>query len=113
MKTIGKRLPGIDLRLLRKHIRQHEDCLNAHIQCQSNDYDHEDDYHWDCRSNCTDEFKSDIRDIPEPMKGRNSRKLTIMNTNRLSHFFPSFFMGGGLARPRQPFEYDDEGYVYG
>jgi hypothetical protein len=24
-----------------------------------------------------------------------------MNINRLSHFYPPFFVGGGLARPRQ------------
>lgn len=34
-----------------------------------------------------------------------------MNINDLSHFYPPFFMGGGLARPRQPLEHDGEDQV--
>jgi len=32
---------------------------------------------------------------------RKSQSLSGMNVNRLSQFFPSLFLGGGLARPRE------------
>ena len=46
MKTIRKRLYGIDSRLRHKHSRQHKDNLNADIQRHLNDYDHEGDCRW-------------------------------------------------------------------
>jgi len=52
-----------------------------------------------CCPSCKDEFKSDLGELAEPMKGRDSRTLRKMNINRLSHLSPSFFMGGGLAAP--------------
>jgi len=112
MKSIRKRLHGIDVRLHGRHICEHDDCLTCSIQCYLNDYDDEGDYRWDCRSSCRDEFKSGLGETPKPMKGRNSRKPRNVNIDGLSHFSPPFFMGGGLARPRQLLQDDHERYVH-
>jgi len=52
-----------------------------------------------CCPNCRHEFKSDPGEIADPTKGSNCRNPRIMNINHLSHLFPSFFLGGGLAAP--------------
>jgi len=65
-----------------------------------------------CCTNCRDESKAYLGKMPKAVRGKNSQGLRRMNINRLSHFSPPFFMGGGLTHPHPLLEYDDEEHVY-
>jgi len=59
MNEMKKRLRAIWLRLHRKHICEHKNCLKLGMQCRLPDYDYEGDYHykgdlifWYCSEHC-------------------------------------------------------------